>query len=129
MEDVDSGGVEIGGIVWDLNLDSSRRMEELEEDVKRIKELVRLEGEARGEEEEEGEGVLGRIRFWSREKVRLCGERPSISSLSTPLIVSLIAVSQLIKPFIVNSMMHNLDFYYYSHKLCLTLPQVKKNPV
>eukprot|EP00520_Triparma_pacifica_P008309 CAMPEP_0118632836 /NCGR_PEP_ID=MMETSP0785-20121206/666_1 /TAXON_ID=91992 /ORGANISM="Bolidomonas pacifica, Strain CCMP 1866" /LENGTH=71 /DNA_ID=CAMNT_0006523651 /DNA_START=790 /DNA_END=1002 /DNA_ORIENTATION=+ len=50
VEDVDSGGVEIGGIVWDLNLDSSRRMEELEEDVKRIKELVRLEGEARGEE-------------------------------------------------------------------------------
>lgn len=47
------GGLEIGGTQWDLNLDSSRQLEDLELDVKRIKELIRREGGGKGEEEDE----------------------------------------------------------------------------
>ncbi|GMI31243.1 hypothetical protein TrRE_jg11370 [Triparma retinervis] len=65
VEDASSGGVEIGGTVWDLNLDSSRKMEDLERDVQRIKELIRLEGEAKGEgEEKEAKNIFQFARLW-----------------------------------------------------------------
>ncbi|GMI35225.1 hypothetical protein TrCOL_g1735 [Triparma columacea] len=65
VEDGSKGGVEVAGTVWDLNLDSSRKMEDLERDVQRIKDLIRLEGEAKGEEEEkEAENFFQSARLW-----------------------------------------------------------------